>query len=77
MRLLYATIPTINSGLNRFTVPAQQDIMVLIDVFIEARPRERSDRDRFLPLGQKGLFIPGCVRGAIFLLVCRYVCACV
>ena len=31
----------------------------------ETRPRERSDRDRFLPIGQKSLFIPGCVQSAI------------
>ena len=52
---------------------------VFFSGFDEARPRERSDRGRFLPLGkkslfiirqsfalrQKKLFIPGCVQGAI------------
>ena len=31
----------------------------------EARPRERIDRGRFVPLGQKSLLKPGCVQGAI------------
>ena len=31
----------------------------------EARPRERSDRIRFFAYGQKSLFIPGFVQGAI------------
>ena len=31
----------------------------------EARPRERINRGRFLPLGQQTFFVPGCVLGAI------------
>ena len=31
----------------------------------DTRPRERSDRGRFSPIGQRSLFIPGCVQGAI------------
>ena len=31
----------------------------------EARPRERSGRGRFFPIGPKSFFIPGCVQGAI------------
>ena len=42
----------------------------------EARPKERSDRGRFLPLGEKSLFIPGCVQGAIIEFVCRCVRVC-
>ena len=34
-------------------------------VFNETMSKERSDRGRFLPLGKKKLFIPGCVQGAI------------
>ena len=57
----------------------------------EARPRERSDRGCFLPIGkkslfimrpfvafrQKSLFITGCVQGAIISLVCLCVSVCV
>ena len=53
--------------------------LVYLSTSNEARPRERSDRGRFLPMGQKklfimkpffacrqrSLFIPGCVQGAI------------
>ena len=31
----------------------------------EARPKERIDRESFLPLGKKIFFVPGCVQGAI------------
>ena len=40
--------------------------LIYLSASNEARPRERRDRGRFLPRGQKkGLFIPGCVQGAI------------
>ena len=53
--------------------------LIYLSTSNEARPRERSDRGRFLPLGhkclfimgpffafrQKSLFIPECVQGAI------------
>ena len=39
--------------------------LIYLSISNEARPRERSDRGRFLPLGQKSLFIPACVQGAI------------
>ena len=32
---------------------------------VEARPRERNERSRFLPSEQKRLFMPECVEGAI------------
>ena len=54
----------------------------------EARPRERSERGRFLPVGgkpspyepffacrRKSLFIPGCAQGAIISLICLSVSA--
>ena len=40
-------------------------LSVLVLVFDEARLREGRDRGRFLPLGQKSLFMPGCVQGVI------------
>ena len=39
--------------------------LIYLSTSNEARPRERSDRGRFLLLGQKSLFIPGRVQGAI------------
>ena len=48
-------------GLPRMRSPC----LIYLSTSNEAWPRERSDRDRFLPLGQKSLVIPGCVQGAI------------
>ena len=42
--------------------------------YFEARPKNRSNRGRFMPLGKRSLFIPGCVQGAIITLVCLSVC---
>ena len=39
--------------------------LIYLSTSNEARPRERSDRGRFLPLGQESLFIPGCVQSSI------------
>ena len=50
--------------------------LIYLSTSNEARPRERSDRGRWLPLRQKGPFIPGCVQGAIIQLVCLSVCMC-
>ena len=44
--------------------------LVYLSTSNEARPRERSDQGRFLPIGQKRLFIPGCIQGSIIQLVC-------
>ena len=38
--------------------------LIYLSTSNEARLRERSDRGRFLPIGKKSLFIPGCVQGA-------------
>ena len=45
--------------------------LIYLSTSNEARPRERSDRGRFLPLSEKSLFISGCVQGVIILMVCR------
>ena len=50
--------------------------LIYLSTTNEARPREPSDRGRFLPLGEKSLFIPGCVQGAIIEFVCRCVRVC-
>ena len=39
--------------------------LIYLSTSNEARPKERSHRGPFLLLGQKCLFIPGCVQGAI------------
>ena len=44
--------------------------LIYLSTSDEARPRERSDRGRCLPIGKKSLFIPGCVHGATIELVC-------
>ena len=44
--------------------------LIYLSTSNEAGPRKRSDRGCFLPIGQKSLFIPGCVLGAIIKLVC-------
>ena len=48
--------------------------LIYLSTSNEVRPRERSVRGCFFPLGQKRLFIQGCVQGAIIKFVCRYVC---
>ena len=40
-------------------------LFLLVSHHDDARPRERSDRGGFLPIGQESFFIPGCVQGAI------------
>ena len=39
--------------------------LIYLSTSKEARPRERSDRGRFLHIGQKSLFMPGCVQSAM------------
>ena len=39
--------------------------LIYLSTINEARTRERSDRGRFLSIGEKSLFIPGSVQGAI------------
>ena len=48
-----------------------REVEVKSDMYYnEARPRERSDRGRFLLIRQKIIFIPGCVQGCIILPGC-------
>ena len=56
------------------TASAREPCLMYLSTSNEASPRERSDRGRFLPLGQESLFIPGCVQGTIIYLVCLSVC---